>query len=198
MAILKFRVSLEDNSTIFRDICLSHKDHFLEFHKTILEAFGFDNKHAATFYKSNEYWEKGKLISLEDYKIQPPNVPMILMENAFFKTEIKNPHQRYIYHYDFTRNWIFLIELIEVLTEQSTYNKINFKSGANPSQYDLQDILKTEFEKMDERYNLSNSKKNSLDDEETDITGLEEELNDLDEDKNIDNSDTENDNNLED
>ena len=26
---------------------------------------------------------------------------------------------------------------------------------------------------MDERYNLSNSKKNSLDDEETDITGLE-------------------------
>lgn len=197
MAILKFRVSLEDNSTIFRDICLSHKENFLEFHKSILEAFGFDNKHAATFYKSNEYWEKGKLISLEDYKIQPPNIPMILMENTYFKTEIKNPHQRYIYHYDFKRNWIFLIELIEVLTDQSQYNKINFKSGPNPSQYDLQDILKTEFEKIDERYNLTNNKKNNLHEEDVDITGLEEELNDIEGGNNMEDQNTENYNNLE-
>lgn len=152
MAILKFKVSLEDNLSIFRDICVSHKISFFELHETILESYRFDNKHQAVFYKSNEYWERGKIISLNFYD-NFSKIPQIGMKETILGKEIKDPHQRYIYHYDFKRNWVFLVELIEILKDDATYKKIDFVSGIYPPQYEIVDLLKTEYEKVEEKFN---------------------------------------------
>ena len=40
---------------------------FLDLHETILKAYEFDNKHKATFFRSNDHWQRGREISLEKY-----------------------------------------------------------------------------------------------------------------------------------
>ena len=67
MAILKFRIYWEDDDSIYRDIVINHTQNFLICIKSILWCFEFDNKHKATFYRSNDKWQRGKEITLEKY-----------------------------------------------------------------------------------------------------------------------------------
>jgi uncharacterized protein YciU (UPF0263 family) len=67
MPILKFRVFFEEDDTIYRDIALFHTDNFLSLHQAILKSFEFDNKHDATFFRSNDQWQRGREISLQVY-----------------------------------------------------------------------------------------------------------------------------------
>ena len=67
MAILKFRIYWEDDDSIYRDIVIRHNQSFLDLHKGILTCFEFDNKHKATFYRSNDNWQRGREISFERY-----------------------------------------------------------------------------------------------------------------------------------
>ncbi|HVG41654.1 MAG TPA: hypothetical protein VM888_08585, partial [Chitinophagaceae bacterium] len=75
MAILKFRVYFEEDDSVYRDVAIRHKQSFFELHTVILKAFEFDNKHAATFFRSNDNWQRGREISLEvynkPYKVAP-------------------------------------------------------------------------------------------------------------------------------
>jgi hypothetical protein len=62
MAILKFRVYWEDDDSVYRDVVIKHVQTFFALHKVILKCFEFDNKHNATFYRSNDKWQRGKEI----------------------------------------------------------------------------------------------------------------------------------------
>ena len=68
MAILKFRIYLEEDDSVYRDVAIRHTQSFFELHEAILRAYEFDNKHKATFYRSNDHWLRGKEISLEKYE----------------------------------------------------------------------------------------------------------------------------------
>ncbi len=91
---------------------------FLQLHQVILKAYEFDSKHQATFYRSNDNWQRGREISLEKYdkayKVEP-----LLMEATIIRSEIFDPNQKFIYVYDFVKNWSFLVELINVSKEES-------------------------------------------------------------------------------
>ncbi len=67
MAILKFRVYYEEDDSIYRDVAVRHTQSFLHLHQVILKAYEFDSKHQATFYRSNDHWQRGREISLEKY-----------------------------------------------------------------------------------------------------------------------------------
>ena len=68
MAGLKFRISLDskDKTQIFRDVLISDSDNFESFYKAILNAYNFTEDQMASFYMSNENWDKGFEISLFD------------------------------------------------------------------------------------------------------------------------------------
>jgi hypothetical protein len=68
MAGLKFRVLLDskDKNEVFRDILISDQDNFESFYKAILNAYNFSSNQMASFYMSNESWDKGFEISLLD------------------------------------------------------------------------------------------------------------------------------------
>ena len=87
MAILKFRVYFEEDDSIYRDIAIRHKQFFLDLHQAILKAYEFDSKHAATFYRSNDNWQRGREISLEKYD-KSYVVEPLLMESTTIGTEI--------------------------------------------------------------------------------------------------------------
>jgi Fe-S-cluster formation regulator IscX/YfhJ len=157
MAILKFRVYFEQDDSIYRDIAIRHTQSFQQLHQAILKAYEFDNKHQATFYRSNDHWQRGKEISLakydKKYKVEP-----LIMEATTVGSEILDPNQKFVYEYDFTKNWIFLVELINVSKEENPkldYPAMVRTEGIAPSQYGTKGLVSDKLAEMEEKYDLA-------------------------------------------
>jgi hypothetical protein len=116
MAGLKFRVLLdsENNSEIFRDILIKDTDNFEALYKAVVSSFRFQGDQMASFYVSNDNWDKGHEISLMDMTYDDDSVdsPAAVMKDAIIKDFLEEPDQKFILVYDFMRMWIFLLELI--------------------------------------------------------------------------------------
>ncbi len=156
MAVLKFRIYFEEDDSIYRDVAIKHTQTFLQLQQVILKAYEFDNKHQATFYRSNDNWQRGREISLAQYD-KPYKVAPLLMENTAIGTEIKDPNQKFIYVYDFVKNWTFLVELIGVSKEESSkidYPAMIKSEGIAPSQYGTKGIAGDKLTEMEEKYDL--------------------------------------------
>ena len=156
MAILKFRVYLQEDESVYRDIAIKHTSNFKELHYAILIAYEFDNKHQATFYRSNDIWQRGREISIEKYDKEYKAEPLI-MDNTVLATEIKDPNQKFIYEYDFTKHWLFAIELINVDKEENkklSYPVCVRTEGIAPSQYGTKGLVDKRLAEMEEKYDL--------------------------------------------
>ena len=156
MAVLKFRIYFEEDDSIYRDVTIKHTQTFLQLQQVILKAYEFDNKHQATFYRSNDNWQRGREISLAVYD-KPYKVAPLLMENTPIGTEIKDPNQKFVFQYDFVKNWSFLVELISVSKEESSkidYPAVIKSEGIAPSQYGTKGIAGDKLTEMEEKYDL--------------------------------------------
>ena len=156
MAILKFRVYFEQDDSVYRDVAIRHTQNFLQLHQAILKAYEFDNKHQATFYRSNDRWQRGKEITLakydKKYKVEP-----LLMETTNVGTEIIDPNQKFVYEYDFAKNWVFWLELINVSKEENPrleYPAMVRTEGIAPSQYGTKGLVSDKLAEMEEKYDL--------------------------------------------
>ena len=157
MAILKFRVYFEEDDSIYRDVAVRHTQTFLQLHQIILKAYEFDSKHQATFYRSNDNWQRGREISLEKYE-KAYKVPPLLMTETNIGSEIFDPNQKFIYVYDFVKNWGFLVELINVSKEEGgklEYPAVIKSEGIPPSQYGTKGIVGDKLTEIEEKYDLT-------------------------------------------
>lgn len=156
MTNLKFRIFWEEDDTIYRDIVIKPNQTFLDLMQGILSSFSFDNKHKATFYRSNDNWQHGREITFEkyekEYKVEP-----LLMNEVVISSEIKAPDQKFVFEYDFNKNWIFLVELIQVdkhgdATLEYPYCAKSY--GIAPPQYGTKGIIDSRLAEMEEKYDL--------------------------------------------
>jgi hypothetical protein len=157
MAVLKFRAYFEEDDSIYRDVAVKHNQSFLELHHIILKSYEFDNKHQATFYRSNDNWQRGREISLEKYAAKSYAKDPLLMSETQIGSEIKDPNQKFIFVYDFTRNWTFLVELINVSKEENAkldYPAVIKAEGIAPSQYGTKGLTGDKLAEMEEKYDL--------------------------------------------
>jgi len=157
MAILKFRVYFEEDESIYRDIVIRHTQTFQDLHEMILKSYEFDNKHKATFFRSNDHWQHGREISLEKYE-KEYKVPPLIMAEITIGSEIKDPNQKFVYLYDFNKNWSFLVELINVSKEENPkiiYPSVVRTEGIGPSQYGTKGLLGAKFVDIEEKYDLT-------------------------------------------
>jgi hypothetical protein len=157
MAVLKFRVYFEEDESVYRDVVIRHKQTFKDLHDVILKSYEFDNKHKATFYRSNDHWQRGREITLEPYE-KEYKVPPLIMGETSIGSEIRDPNQRFIYQYDFNKNWTFLVELINVSKEENpkiTYPALSRSEGIAPSQYGTKGLLGEKFADVEEKYDLT-------------------------------------------
>lgn len=157
MAILKFRIYFEEDESVYRDVAIRHTQTFKDLHDVILKAYEFDNKHKATFFRSNDHWLRGREISLEVYDREYKAPPLIMQETTI-GSEIRDPNQRFIYLYDFNKNWGFLVELINVSKEENpklTYPAVVRTEGIAPSQYGTKGLLGEKFADIEEKYDLT-------------------------------------------
>jgi len=156
MAVLKFRAYFEEDDAVYRDIVIKHNQTFQDLHLAILKAYEFDNKHQATFYRSNDQWQRGREISLEKYDKEYRADPL-MMANTTIGSEIRDTNQKFVYVYDFLKNWTFLIELINVTKEESSkiiYPATSRVEGIGPQQYGTRSLLGKKFVDIEEKYEL--------------------------------------------
>jgi hypothetical protein len=139
-------------------VAVKHTQTFQDLHTIILRAFEFDNKHQATFYRSNDHWQRGREISLQKYSDRSYKAEPLLMDATGIGTEIRYPNQKFVYVYDFTRNWTFNVELINVSKEENSkisYPAVVRTEGIGPSQYGTKGLVADKLAEVEEKYDLN-------------------------------------------
>lgn len=157
MPVLKFRVYWEEDESVYRDIVVKPSQNFVQFHQAILTAYEFDSKHKATFYRSNDNWQRGREILLEKDG-QPRKAEPLLMADTPIGAMVRDPNQKFIYLYDFAKNWTFLVELIGVAKDENaklSYPAVVRKEGLAPSQYGTKGLIGDKLVEMEEKYDLN-------------------------------------------
>ena len=153
MAVYRFRVYLEENEDIYRDIDIKSSQTFEQFHTIIQESFKFDNKHSASFFVSDDYWRKGQEITykkedlpLDNEEIRKKVEPKKLMSDVKIAKFIEQPHQHFVYVFDQNVQWSFLIEMLKITDEnpEIIYPTCIKSVGTSPKQYKQTNMAKEE------------------------------------------------------
>jgi len=135
MHVYRFRLLLEDVENFYRDIEIMANSTFEDLHKAILQIVGFDGKELASFYISNSKWNRKKEITLVDMSEEDDNENTPLLMNKCKLSEfIDDPHQRFIYVYDFMNMYEFYIELYKIVPSEKgiKYPRCVKQSGILP------------------------------------------------------------------
>ncbi len=136
--VIHFRVLIDYEKDVFRDIEMVSNDSFLTFHEMIQEAFGFDNSQMASFYVSNDDWEKGQEITLIEVKDpEEGGDPIWMMDNIQLDEIIFEKNQKLVYVFDFMLMWCFYIDVISIKTIEDAMilPRISQSFGISPEQY---------------------------------------------------------------
>lgn len=161
--IFKFRVIIDTEQDVFRDIEIETDATFEDFHRAILDGFDFEEGEMASFYMSNEAWEKGLEIPL----MEVGDVGLS-MKSTKLSDMVSKPSDKVLYVYDFMRMWIFYVELVEIKKDKPStiYPRIALVYGDAPSQDSKEmDLFGQEFSQDEFNEVHGNS---SEDDEEED------------------------------
>jgi len=173
MAVYKFRVSFEDYDDISRDIEIKSNQTFADFHKALHQSIAFDGNASASFYMSNDYWHKGKEITLLEKDQKTENIS--LMDKAQLKNFIVDPHQKIYYIFNFDKPWTFHIELIKIVINEDA--KVSYpicvKSvGEAPKQFGNVPLISSTEENDD--LDFLNVMEYAEDDEDRDEMGFDD------------------------
>lgn len=127
--IYRFRVILDAQEDILRDLEIEANASLEDFHYAIAQAFGFGGSEMASFYQTNENWEQGEEIPLLDMGEGISSMAEKSLDQFF---DAENHHL--IYVYDFLAMWTFFVELMEVGDKEPTalYPNLIFAQGDVP------------------------------------------------------------------
>ncbi len=110
--IYLFRIITDEDQEFYRDLVIDGSDTFLDFHEVLQENLKYDPSQLASFFITNEIWEKQQEITLIDM-MQDPDLSVITMDQATLDEYFTELNQRMIYVFDFFSERAFFIELIE-------------------------------------------------------------------------------------
>jgi len=133
--VYKFRVLLDTEGEIFRDIEIRPENTFEQFHHAILKAFDFEGKEIASFYMSNDDWDKGQELPLMDMNFGDGEESHSMAGVKIGELMRKNG-QKMIYVYDFLRMWVFFVEMVGIseANPAMTYPNIALAFGDAPEE----------------------------------------------------------------
>ena len=138
----------------------------------------------ASFYVSNDSWDKGHEISLMDMSYDDDSIDSLpgVMKNAVIKNFLEEPDQKFILVYDFMKMWIFLVELIGFDRTEPEIPAVILSVG-NPPQESSREMMddtlfSTQEDRLDELEDEDELGFNEFDDDysEDDLTDYNEEF----------------------
>lgn len=142
MAVYRFRVTFDDNEEVYREVEIRSTQTYQDLHMAILESIGFDHQHNASFFISDDMWRKGEEIVLRAEEAPAGKnrrdevIEKRLMSKCKMAALIDDPHQKFVYVYDYKAGWTFLVELVKILDDANKAYPICIKTvGEAPKQY---------------------------------------------------------------
>ncbi len=129
--IYKFRIILDTEEDVIRDIEIEASATLEDFHYAIAQSFGFEGREMASFYKTNDSWEQGEEIPLIDMDENIDPMGQTKVEDIF-----NADNHQLIYVYDFLALWTFFVELMEVGEKElsTLYPNLLFAQGETPEE----------------------------------------------------------------
>ncbi|MCF8323274.1 MAG: plasmid pRiA4b ORF-3 family protein [Flavobacterium sp.] len=161
--VYKFRVILDTEEDIFRDIAILEDDTLEDLHNAIVNSFGFDGMEVASFYTCDDTWNQEDEIPMFDTGDVPGEQKT--MSDYLLSDILDSESTKIIYVYDFINMWTFLIELaaIEDVVAGNIYPETIFSHGEMPAEATEKNFLADE---DDESYNEF---EDDLDDDDLDM-----------------------------
>ena len=114
MNLLRFRVIIDIEEDVFRDILIGRTASLEDFHRGILAAFDFGEGEMASFFQSDEHWGRGREVPLMDMGMDDMGNPYPSMRTTAIEDIASKANDRMVYVYDFLRMWCFYVEVIGV------------------------------------------------------------------------------------
>jgi hypothetical protein len=170
--VYKFRVILDTEEDIFRDIAILKTDTLEDLHNAIVNAFGFDGMEVASFYTCDDKWNQDVEIPMFDVgEIEGENKTMSGYQlDSILDTE----NTKIIYVYDFLNMWTFLVELaaVEEITAGNVYPETLFSYGEMPAE-----AMEKSFEADEDEF--GSEFEDDLDDDDLDMFGSDDSFEDF-------------------
>lgn len=162
--VYKFRVILDTEEDIFRDIAILEDDNLEDLHNAIVNAFGFDGLELASFYTCDNQWNQDEEIPLFDTGDTPGE--MKTMADYPLSSILDKNQTKIIYVYDFLNMWTFLVELaaIEEIESGEAYPAMLFAHGEMPAE-----ATEKSFDAEDMREDIYGEFEDDLDEEDLDM-----------------------------
>lgn len=174
--VYKFRVILDTEEDIFRDIAILKDDTLEDLHNAIVNSFGFDGMEAASFYACDDEWTQlEEEISLFDTSDEPGDHKT--MGSCSLGSVLDEENTKIIYVYDFLNMWTFFVELAAVEEEEAgvTYPEVIFSHGILPSEIPTKSFGTASVSNED----IYDEFNDDYDDEDYDLYGDGEDLEDF-------------------
>jgi len=130
--VYRFRVILDADEDVFRDIEMLQESSLEDLHNTIVQSFGFDGAEMASFYISDEEWNQGEEIHQFDMSGNDDSIK--LMNETSLDSILSEKQTKLIYVYDFLKMWTFFVELGQIaeIEEGRDYPNLMFVHGQIP------------------------------------------------------------------
>lgn len=153
--VYKFRVILDTEDDVFRDIAILKEDTLEDLHNAIVNSFGFDGLEIASFYTCDNQWNQENEISLFDTGEIAGEQK--IMSDYVLSDVLNTENTKIIYVYDFLNMWTFLVELaaVEDTVAGNVYPETLFSHGEMPldaPEKDFTDSTTTDFDYEEDEY----------------------------------------------
>ncbi len=163
--IYRFRIILDTDEDVFRDIEIEASATLEDFHNAITQSFGFDGQEMASFYTSNDLWEEGDEISLFDVSDEPGGLR--IMGETNLEDIVDEENTRLLYVYDFLNMWTFMVELADIADAETgtIYPNLMYSHGQIPEEAPEKEFIAEEIEDddFDEEFDLDPEDYDNLD-----------------------------------
>ena len=173
--VYRFTIISDEVDGFMREIQIDADATFLDLHKAILSACGYEDNQLTSFTICENGWEKGQEITLQEMDTDADEDSYIMSEtelNEFLEDE----KQHLLYTFDPLADRCFFIELAEIITGKSLKEpKLTRQMGKAPQQtLDFDELFarnpidsSSDIDDEDDMYG------DGIDDEEIGLEGLE-------------------------
>jgi hypothetical protein len=134
--VFKFRLISDEEKNFIRDVELLSDQTFYDFHLALTRNLNYDNSQIASFFISNDKWEKLSEITLFDMAQGALDKKLHVMDKTRLDEFIKDLKQRLLYVFDFFNERLLFVELIDIVekNKEINYPHISLSKGNPPQQ----------------------------------------------------------------
>ena len=143
--ILTFRFISDEEESFMIDININHNQTFEQLHTIIQDSLKFDSGQLASFFSSNEQWEKLDEISLLE---MGEDSDVSIMKDTYVGDFFSDKNQRILYVFDYLNERLFFGSVTRVIDAKSPIKlpSISKLDGSIPPQFkEVEDVEVSNF-----------------------------------------------------